>query len=304
MTPIWSELTVDIVLTIAFSIPEASSLFAFLEALRPYKMLGPLEHLYLLGLTHWLKTYLSPTTQISWNLQDMDTVLPIEDVDNWTDLRITRLAIDITAEEDAIWCLVALSKLPSLTSLDLAIWATDLADFFAYVAASQQITDLYLEFDQYQLTDFDLMHLTEWFRQQPVKRFECSGGDWIDADYNVKQAFYHAMFNCPTLEILEISTCDLDDIDWTQLDFSMKTLVLDQCGLSDDDVRIFASRLEGSSITTLVLTDYAFDDIYAMECLLQVQPSTRIKQLGLNGINMDGQTWSKKIWLRCLIGVP
>ncbi|KAG9397838.1 hypothetical protein AC1031_016548 [Aphanomyces cochlioides] len=170
-----------------------------------------------------------------------------------------------------------LSKLPSLTSLELAIGATDLADFFAYLAASEQITDLFLEFDQYQLTDFDLMHLTEWFRQQPVKSFECSSGDWIDADYNVKQAFYQAMFSCPTLETLEISTCDLDDIDWTQLDFSMKTLVLDQCG---------------SSITALVLSDYAFDDIYAMECLLQVQPHTRIKQLGLNGINMDGQRWS------------
>ncbi|CAK4287760.1 unnamed protein product, partial [Aphanomyces euteiches] len=38
-------------MNIAFAIPDAADLFAFLEVLRPYDNLGPLEQLYQLGLT-------------------------------------------------------------------------------------------------------------------------------------------------------------------------------------------------------------------------------------------------------------
>ncbi|CAK4090726.1 unnamed protein product, partial [Aphanomyces euteiches] len=47
--PAFSLLPVDVIVNIAFSIPIAADLFAFLEALRPYNLLGPLEHLYQLG---------------------------------------------------------------------------------------------------------------------------------------------------------------------------------------------------------------------------------------------------------------
>ncbi|KAG9397875.1 hypothetical protein AC1031_016530 [Aphanomyces cochlioides] len=44
-TPVRSLLPLDVFIKIAFYLPGAADLFAFLEALRPYNLLGPLEHL-------------------------------------------------------------------------------------------------------------------------------------------------------------------------------------------------------------------------------------------------------------------
>ncbi|KAH9115221.1 hypothetical protein AeMF1_010738 [Aphanomyces euteiches] len=52
MKSVWSTLPVDLVIKIAFALPNASDLFALLEVLRPHINLGPLESLYRLGLTH------------------------------------------------------------------------------------------------------------------------------------------------------------------------------------------------------------------------------------------------------------
>ncbi|CAK4967797.1 unnamed protein product, partial [Aphanomyces euteiches] len=51
MEPNLSMLTVDVVMNIAFAIPDAADILAFLEVLRPFDNLGPLEQLYQLGLT-------------------------------------------------------------------------------------------------------------------------------------------------------------------------------------------------------------------------------------------------------------
>ncbi|KAH9104563.1 hypothetical protein AeMF1_019382 [Aphanomyces euteiches] len=52
MKSVWSALPVDLVIKIAFALPNANDLFALLKVLRPHINLGPLESLYRLGLTH------------------------------------------------------------------------------------------------------------------------------------------------------------------------------------------------------------------------------------------------------------
>ncbi|KAG9399787.1 hypothetical protein AC1031_011210 [Aphanomyces cochlioides] len=52
MKSVWITLPVDIVIKIAFAVPDAAGLLAFLKVLHPYKALGPLEHLYRMSLTH------------------------------------------------------------------------------------------------------------------------------------------------------------------------------------------------------------------------------------------------------------
>ncbi|KAH9122167.1 hypothetical protein AeMF1_006423 [Aphanomyces euteiches] len=48
----WSELPLEIIIKIAFSIPDAKDVMSFLEALRPHVDLGPLDHLTQLDLTN------------------------------------------------------------------------------------------------------------------------------------------------------------------------------------------------------------------------------------------------------------
>ncbi|KAF0723443.1 hypothetical protein Ae201684P_007325 [Aphanomyces euteiches] len=329
-------LPVEVLVKIAFSIKDVEDLFAFLEALRPYDMLGPLAHLYELfttrhhlglwpslalhptildsserplyeGITkyyehvvvenvwsdvEWLKTYLSPMAQIGWNLKDIDMYLTSISLDEWTDLRITRLALDIEDEDEAIWCTNAVSQLPSLTCLEADISSFELEDFFANLAASQQITQLHLSFDEYQLTAFDLAHLTEWLRHQPVRHLGCEFGDWEDLDLDVKETFYQAMFNCPTMAILELSGCKVDDVDFAQYDFPMRSLVLHQCCLSSRQVEALVSRLERSKMTSLQLTDFTFDYMDGIVSLLEIQPRTRIQHLALGGLHKYVATWS------------
>ncbi|CAK4620335.1 unnamed protein product, partial [Aphanomyces euteiches] len=59
-TPECSLLPLDIFIKIAFYLPGAADLFAFREALRPYSLLGPLEHLYKLSSLRDLWRYLWP----------------------------------------------------------------------------------------------------------------------------------------------------------------------------------------------------------------------------------------------------
>ncbi|KAG9397839.1 hypothetical protein AC1031_016549 [Aphanomyces cochlioides] len=241
----------------------------------------------------WLKTYLNPMTQIAWNLQDIDTPLTSIRLDDWANLKIFHLAVDMYDDDEAIWCTDALSQFPTLTCLEANVSCYNLDDFFANLAASKQITQLHLSFDEYQLTAFDLVHLTEWLRHQPVCQFGCELGDWEDLDFDVKEAFYHAMFNCPTMDVLELSSCEMDDVDFTEYDFPMKSLVLDQCGLSSEQVEALASRLEGSKMTSLQLTDFTFDNMGGIESLLEIQPKTPMTHLSLSGLHMDEAAWSK-----------
>ncbi|KAG9399785.1 hypothetical protein AC1031_011208 [Aphanomyces cochlioides] len=79
MKSVWSTVPVDLVIKIAFALPNASDLFALLEVLRPHINLGPLEPLYRLGLTHnhsdlWPSLCLEPSILSSQEISAFEEV--------------------------------------------------------------------------------------------------------------------------------------------------------------------------------------------------------------------------------------
>ncbi|KAH9120010.1 hypothetical protein LEN26_011328 [Aphanomyces euteiches] len=79
MKPAWAKIPVDVVLKMAFFIPDADTLFAVLEALQPYNVLGPLEHLHRLGLVEnrlllWPSLVLNPSILDSVNSSSYEAI--------------------------------------------------------------------------------------------------------------------------------------------------------------------------------------------------------------------------------------
>ncbi|KAG9399786.1 hypothetical protein AC1031_011209 [Aphanomyces cochlioides] len=79
MKSVWSTLPADLVIKIAFALPNASDLFALLEVLRSLINLGPLESLYRLGLTHnhsdlWPSLCLKPSILSSQEISAFEEV--------------------------------------------------------------------------------------------------------------------------------------------------------------------------------------------------------------------------------------
>ncbi|KAG9397842.1 hypothetical protein AC1031_016552 [Aphanomyces cochlioides] len=329
MKPDWVALLPDIVVKIAFSIPDAKDLLAFLKALGPYNLLGPLEYLYQLSLSRhcmdlwpvlrlrpsilgsvrktsfeaiakfygdvilqedwdnveWLKTYLNPMAQIEWNL---NVYRSRDVVDGWSDMRITRMKIDIDGYDASIMCKNILPRLTNLKSLHLTIANVNLNDFFPFLATLKQITEVMIDSDGFQLTHSDLVQLTEWFRHDTLRKLRFHRAYWGSVDDDgVKRSCFQAIFNSPMLESLEFSFCDLQDIDLSEMVYSMKSLRHINCQSTPMQVQGMSNRLKGSKLTHLELTDVVvFNDVHRLEYLLRIQPRTSIKHLALNGFNM------------------
>ncbi|KAF0723446.1 hypothetical protein Ae201684P_007263 [Aphanomyces euteiches] len=329
------ELPVDIIVKIAFYIPDATDFFKFLEALRPCYMLGPLEHLYKLGLTYdrnelwpilvlksslvdsvdryafeeivkcyshveveevwtnveWLQKNISPWTKIDWIIRNsIPTAKVLDDLIN---VRITRLSFVFYDEVAPTWWSDILPRLPHLTSLEAYITSEEEepSDFFECVAASNQIIDLEIDVSHYEMRAEDLVHLTQWFQKQPVRKFVCFSGDWKAANMNTRQAFYQIMFNCTTLETLKLSSCHLDYVDLTEIVFTMNSLELIDCELHLSQVETLASRLEGSKVTHFEYDDNRIIENDGMEYLLKAQSRTGIKYLRLQSTRLFGPRW-------------
>ncbi|KAG9397774.1 hypothetical protein AC1031_016624 [Aphanomyces cochlioides] len=259
-----SLLPVDVIIKIAFCIPVAADLFAFLEALRPYNLLGPLEHLYQLGMrldrsfylwpclrlppsldewsvsyeaiakyyskviiydfkhATWLKYHLNPTVKIEWVVKNFPAAWEIPE-DIW-ELRIIQAVRFGFLIDDFSYGKDVLSRLKHLESLifcddhdqespirrgqyednDSSMWDS----VFQFAAESHQLTQLQVARHSHTMTETTLVNLTEWFRSQPVRLFDCKGGTWHQVDNDIKQNFYKAMFNCPTLDELTLANFD------------------------------------------------------------------------------------------------
>ncbi|KAH9126969.1 hypothetical protein LEN26_009322 [Aphanomyces euteiches] len=157
------------------------------------------------------------------------------------------------------------------------------------MVVNNTITEFRLESNHFDLFDNDMVYLTQWLRRQPVRVFECKMACWDLVDINVKQEFYEAMFNCPTLDRLVILWHDFADIDFTRLTFAMKSLEMKNCKWSSRQVKSLASRLPSSNITQFELDGCDFGDDYGfngLECLVQILPQTSIQWLKLTELSI------------------
>ncbi|KAH9107216.1 hypothetical protein AeMF1_017379, partial [Aphanomyces euteiches] len=314
----------DVVLKIALAIPEAEDVFAFLEALRPYINLGPLEHLYKLGLTHnrselwptlrirqsdldspdrslyeaiaeyytnvracclwdeikWLETNLNRNVSIEWFMDDMPYKDYIDDA--FYLLPITRLDVNIEAYEPLEWSEILLPRLKHLTSVKVETDYPDLSDLLSLVATSGQITELNLCCCYGNpISDDSVDYLTKWLRHQPVRKFVCRADDWEPANMGAKRKIFQAVFNCATLEVLELWSFHVDmKMDVTGVTLAMKSLTLNYCIKKCNNIKALAARLQGSNVTRLALNE-SIKDVLGIQYLFQVLPQTSIKSLAL-----------------------
>ncbi|KAH9186401.1 hypothetical protein AeNC1_011623 [Aphanomyces euteiches] len=330
-----SKLPVDILAKIAFAIPDAEDVFAFLEALYPYDLLGPLECLYQLWLecdqsdlwpslclkpwtleselcsayeaiakyysivelddfynVEWLKKYVNPMAQIEWRINHFPVAMEI--VDAWSDLTITWLYVDLMGGSNFPWKEL-LQRLPHLTSLEVRDDFVDLSDLYEFVATSKQITQLQIIPSNEPMKDSHVACLTQWLRHQPVELFACTSGQFSALQSHAKQAFYQAMFNCPTLVKLELTICDLNDVDFAKMTLVMKTLSLTYCLSNARAIESLAKGLEGSKIEYLLLTDDFDSKIHIVEALMRVLPYTSIKYLALSGAHFTPPQLARRL---------
>ncbi|KAH9148518.1 hypothetical protein AeRB84_008152 [Aphanomyces euteiches] len=313
-------LTVGVVMNIAFAIPDAADLFAFLEVLRPYDNLGPLEQLYQLGLTAshadlwptlctkssvlgtpevenfsadqviWLETHVNPTTEITWRSNEEQVKFTPRD--NWYELRITRLIFYSDDYSDLAWKSI-LPRLSYLRSLKVFALDSDWDYFCQFAATTNQLRELTLLPSSYKMSIADVVNLTKWLRHQPVRTLECCMCDWNNLNLVTRQEFYEALLNCPTLDKLTFWDSWLEDLDVTKFSLAMRSLSLICSCDSSRNVQRFASRLVGSNLTELEISGYNDENTDGMQCLLQALPQTSIKHLKLTGDTMTSPSWTK-----------
>ncbi|KAH9142698.1 hypothetical protein AeRB84_013247 [Aphanomyces euteiches] len=344
--PAFSLLPVDVIINIAFSIPVAADLFAFLEALRPYNLLGPLEHLYQLGMqldrsfylwpclripslvdelsisyeaiakyysnvviqdlgqATWLKKHLGPQTKIEWIVNHFPTSTK-EIVDDVWDLHITRVSHGFKCNSLSSGKEI-LSRLKHLTTLKVydehpfSMPAEALDDYhqawddiFQFVEESHQLTELQASPDSHAMSSSNLVNLIAWFRRQPVRVLKCMTSTCGRIDKSLKQPFYEAIFNCPTLDKLILTTCDFEGLDFSRFRFSMRSLQVGYCRGGSDYIDSLASRLENSNLTHLDI--YASHDVSidSVKSLVRDLPYTPIKHLALKGLPFNSTDLSK-----------
>ncbi|KAF0731389.1 hypothetical protein Ae201684P_006835 [Aphanomyces euteiches] len=227
----------------------------------------------------WLQTYLNPKAKMQWRVTNPPESM--EALNAWEDFHITQLTFFVNDAFPPYWKGL-LPSLRHLTSLKICHNSNDSGNLFEIVAKSSQIVEFQVISPNYEFTTLDLVHLTQWFRDQPVRMFSCLAILSIDIEMDLKKAFFQAMFSCPTLDKLELSFFDLVDVDFTLMTFTMRSLLLGSCLLYSSHVEALARQLVGSQLTEFDLTGYNDDNLYGIECLVRCVPRTSIQYLALN----------------------
>ncbi|KAH9186400.1 hypothetical protein AeNC1_011622 [Aphanomyces euteiches] len=318
----WSRLPVEVVVKIAFAIPDPDDLFDFLEALRPYKVLGPLEDLYQLGLAfahsdlwpllripyvmtkspkrHWYdniaryypKVVVEGKLDVEWlkkiGVQSIELIMTLEWplVGDWASLTITEFTVSFHGNEPENWTNL-LPQMHQLIRLKVSGANEDgINGVCAFAAESNNLIHLEIDFQFWNSPQTAIRNLIKWFNRQPVRVFGGNGMVWgSNQEVALKQQFYKAMFNCPTMDKLLLSSSNLSDVDFSHLTLSMNSLSISRCTPFREDFFLRLGKgLEGSKVTHISVTD---SHSYADHCsyikhLLQSLPRTSIKHLELH----------------------
>ncbi|KAF0717549.1 hypothetical protein As57867_002221, partial [Aphanomyces stellatus] len=192
------------------------------------------------------------------------------------------------------------SSLRSLRLYESLVNDTD--DLFEFIGRSH-LTSLVL--DQVHYDDYNIMecigstdleyyravdigddeaeHLVSWLTTMPVERVEFNK---IDAPASA-QAFYRALFYCPTLQHLAYTYSQLDGL--ASVDFAsplpMATLDLSGNGLNSTSIKGLCRGLRSSNVVSLDLSHNILD-YESVQALVECLPFTRIRELKLNHTNI------------------
>ncbi|KAG9399793.1 hypothetical protein AC1031_011216 [Aphanomyces cochlioides] len=312
---------------IAFYIPEAPDLFAYLEGLRALSSLGDLEHLYQLGLSqghsdlwptlHINSSILESTLRSSYEaiakyylnivVKDVNDVVWVKKhVHPMTKIEWIMKILPVTTDIADNWTDMRITRLsvssgceapggwndifprlPRLTSLSLVYVEGNFDALFDVVTKSTQLTELQFFPEAFEIKATNLLCLTEWFRSQRPRVFASGLQDWDHIDENLVQDFCEAMFNCSSLKALHLTDMYLRDVDFSQFAMKMESLQVICCCINSDVVKSLASRLPDSQLVHLELTDSWNEATAYLEDVIQALPHSSIKTLILRGLSLE-----------------
>ncbi|KAG9403208.1 hypothetical protein AC1031_005857 [Aphanomyces cochlioides] len=141
-----------------------------------------------------------------------------------------------------------------------------------------------------QVKESNVLDLVTWLCSKPVQKFSFDGCySWEHISIAVRQKFYEAMVNCPTMDELTLNTTGANGLDFSKFTFSMRSLDIwhPNCHF----IESMAGRLEGSRVTDLKIFGCHAREKSAYEALLEVLPKTSMKSLRWHNIKLDQEHW-------------
>ncbi|KAF0731400.1 hypothetical protein Ae201684P_006729 [Aphanomyces euteiches] len=242
--------------------------FEALEPCMTYYSIIHIEETYNL---EWLKKHLDSKTEVHRTLSN-EWRPP-----RWIDLKlffVTRLL---------------LSK---ALVLRLDYYLIDLEKVLALVADSKQL----IELDcwkvpcrglNFYIRDAMAHDILKWFNQQPVRVFRIKRWNFQVDEQGLRRKVFDTIFNCPTMDTLACSNCDLNGLVFTSCSFPMRSLKLSCCM----DIRIFEAFVRQLAGSKLVHFKWASEYNSGTQPLFQVLPHTSIKTLEISRTKHNFSEW-------------
>ncbi|KAH9096848.1 hypothetical protein LEN26_017257 [Aphanomyces euteiches] len=242
----------------------------------------------------WLGRFVHPEACVFWNGLPFQ-MHDVEDIKSWysqwtTSLRISRLTTGQFVTADFVSILPQLQHLEALHYNAMTIGLAVVAAIFemAHLPRVAQLVELDLNnesSDEVWINATVLSNVIAWLTTSPVRRFRILNWYWdpdVADDSTLIQAFYSALFNCPTLDTLDINDCELSAAAFEGATLWMRELVLTSCQMDELCLDSLSHRLATSDCQVMELT-IENNDTLGMERIFDILPATRIRKLVWNG---------------------
>ncbi|KAF0684837.1 Aste57867_23215 [Aphanomyces stellatus] len=140
------------------------------------------------------------------------------------------------------------------------------------------------------IDEYNVEYLVTWLTTTPVERVEFNQVAVLNTLQDGTQAFYRALFYCPTLQHLAYTYSQLDGL--ASVDFAsplpMATLDLSGNGLNSTSIKGLCCGLRSSNVVSLDLSHNILD-YESVQALVECLPFTRIRELKLNHTNIGDE---------------
>ncbi|KAF0692782.1 Aste57867_16167 [Aphanomyces stellatus] len=250
---------------------------------------------------------LRPSTTVQWHgihlpISDADTAPDDDVLVKWSEFPFTRLYLSLSKPESPFFNV--LPRCQSLIRLELSGYL-DVAAIFDFAASASNLLELEMTCWRHPIvTTSMLQHSIQWLKANPVRRFRFSSWTFDAAvDEVVRDAFYIALFQCPSLQELTLATCTLPNLELAfelPLPTKLRKLKFASCTLAPLTLVRLGTAVRDSSVTALHL-----DDIYrsanstseayeaAFERLAESVVRSNVVTLALQGCRLGLSNWSR-----------
>ncbi|KAF0684836.1 Aste57867_23214 [Aphanomyces stellatus] len=140
------------------------------------------------------------------------------------------------------------------------------------------------------IDEANVEYLVTWLTTTPVERVEFNQVAVFNTIQNGAQAFYRALFYCPTLQHLAYTHSQLDGLATVDFASPLPIATLDLSGNDMDSTSIkgLCRGLRSSNVVSLDLSRNNLD-YESVQALVECLPFTRIRELKLNHTNIGDE---------------